>query len=276
MPEARTRTSNLVPRAWRALMRAHWPEYVIEATSLGLFMVSACLFTALLEYPGSPLRQELDEPWIRRALIGVAMGLTAIALIYSPWGKRSGAHLNPAVTLTFWRLRKVQPRDAVFYIAAQCIGAIAGVTLSVLLLGEAVVAERNVNYVVTMPGPAGVWPALAGELLMSFGMMLTVLTVSNRPAINRYTGILAGALVAIYIAVEAPWSGMSMNPARSLGSALPANMWSDLWIYFLAPPLGMLLAAEVYLRLKGSAAVLCCKLHHDNDQPCRFNCRYHG
>jgi aquaporin Z len=276
MPDPRTRTSNLVPRAWRALLCAHWPEYLIEATGLGLFMVSACLFTALLEYPGSPIRQALTEPWVRRALIGLAMGLTAIALIYSPWGKRSGAHLNPAVTLTFWRLHKVPTRDALFYILAQCIGAVAGVMLSLVLLGTSVLADPSVNYVLTQPGPAGVLPAFAGELLISVGMMLTVLTVSNRPAINRYTGILAGALVAIYITVEAPWSGMSMNPARSLGSALPAQVWSDLWIYFLAPPLGMLLAAEVYLRLHGAAAVLCCKLHHDNDQPCPFNCRFHA
>jgi aquaporin Z len=104
--------------------------------------------------------------------------------------------------------------------------------------------------------------------------MLTVLAVSNRPAINRYTGLFAGALVAAYIFVEAPWSGMSMNPARTLGSAFPAQAWSGIWIYFVAPPLGMLLAAEIYVRISGYASVLCCKLHHDNGQRCIFNCRY--
>ena len=91
----------------------HWPEYLLEAAGLGLFMISACLVTVLLEYPSSPVRQALPDPWVRRLLIGIAMGLTAISLIYSPLGKRSGAHLNPAVTLTFLRLGKIEPWDAV-------------------------------------------------------------------------------------------------------------------------------------------------------------------
>jgi aquaporin Z len=95
--------------------RTHWPEYLMEAAGLGIFMVSACGFGTLLEYPASPVRQAIPDPLARRALMGLAMGLTAIALVYSPWGKRSGAHLNPAVTWTFWRLGKVAPRDALAY-----------------------------------------------------------------------------------------------------------------------------------------------------------------
>lgn len=89
-----------------ASLRNHWPEYLIEASTLGLFMISACTFCLLLEHPDSLLRQQLEAPLARRVLMGVAMGLTAIAIIYSPWGKRSGAHMNPAVTLTFLRLGK--------------------------------------------------------------------------------------------------------------------------------------------------------------------------
>ena len=66
---------------------------------------------------------------MRRGLIGVAMGLTAIALIYSPWGKRSGAHMNPSVTLTFWRLGKIKSIDALFYIVFQFLGGWVGVAL---------------------------------------------------------------------------------------------------------------------------------------------------
>ncbi|MFM9835678.1 MAG: aquaporin, partial [Methylophilaceae bacterium] len=83
-----------------------------------------------------------------------------------------------------------------------------------------------------------------------------------------------GALITLYITFEAPISGMSMNPARTFGSALPAGIWTDIWIYFIAPPIGMLLAAETYLFLKGWRAVLCCKLHHENNQPCIFHCQY--
>ncbi|MGH8608201.1 MAG: FAD-dependent oxidoreductase, partial [Gammaproteobacteria bacterium] len=116
--------------------------------------------------------------------------------------------------------------------------------------------------------------AFIAELVISFGLMWLVLTTTNIRRLNRYTGLFAGLLVATFIALEAPVSGMSMNPARTFGSALPAHAWTGLWIYFSAPPLGMLLAAELYLRTKGSASILCCKLHHENNERCIFRCRY--
>jgi len=118
----------------RDALRRHWPEYLLEAAGLGLFMIAACLFGALLEHPGSPVRQALPDGAVRRLLMGLAMGGTAAILIYSPWGQRSGAHLNPSVTLTFLRLGKVTPEDAVFYAIAQALGGVLGVVLSALLL----------------------------------------------------------------------------------------------------------------------------------------------
>jgi aquaporin Z len=117
-------------------LRRHWPEYLMEAAGLAVFMVSAGLFGTLLGYPGSPVHQAIEEPLLRRALMGLAMGLTAIAIIYSPWGQQSGAHINPAVTLTFLRLGKVAPWDAVFYIIAQFAGGLYGVLLVGGILGE--------------------------------------------------------------------------------------------------------------------------------------------
>lgn len=253
----------------------HWPEYALEALGLGLFMLSACAFTALLEHPASPARQALPDAFTRRALIGLAMGLTAVALIYSPLGKRSGAHLNPAVTATFWRLGRISTHDAVLYALFQFIGGTLGVLLFALVFGHMVIADAAVNYAVTIPGMSGSRTAFIAEALISAGLMYTVLSVSNHRALNRYTGIFAATLVALYIAFEAPLSGMSMNPARTFASALPAQVWTDAWIYFLAPPLGMLIAAELYLLTRGEGAVLCCKLHHENHSRCIFRCRYH-
>ncbi len=65
-----------------------------------------------------------------------------------------------------------------------------------------------------------------------------------------------------------------MNPARTTASALPAQVWTALWLYFTAPPLAMLLAAEVYVRLKGAHRVICAKLHHQNNKRCIFRCGY--
>ena len=73
-----------------------WREYGIEAWALGSFMISACVFGALVFHPGSPLATALASAMPRRALMGMLMGLTLVSLVYSPWGKRSGAHMNPA------------------------------------------------------------------------------------------------------------------------------------------------------------------------------------
>jgi aquaporin Z len=251
----------------------HWPEYLMETACLGLFMVSACSFTVLLQHPALSLRHMIPSAFERRVLTGIAMGLTAIALIYSPWGKQSGAHLNPSVTLTFFRLGKIEPWDAAFYLVAQFTGGTLGVLLSASVWGEAL-AHENVRYAATVPGGTGTGIAFVAELLISFLMMTMVLNVSNSPQVARFTGVIAGALVATYITLESPLSGMSLSPARSFASALPGGIWNALWVYFTAPPLGMLLAAEVYLRLHGKHAVICAKLHHDNDKRCIFRCNY--
>lgn len=250
-------------------LRNHWPEYFIEAAGLGLFMISAFSCAALLEHPSSPIRQMLPHALLRRFIMGVAMGGTAMAIIYSPWGKRSGAHINPATTFTFFRLGKIAASDAVFYVAFQFAGGLFGALCASLLLASWV-THPAVNYVVTAPGGAGSIAAFGAELAIAFVLMAVILQVSNHHRLHRLTGLCAGLLVALYITVEAPISGMSMNPARTLASAVPARQWTDLWIYFTAPTIGMLLAAECYLRVYGSAPIGCAKLHHRNRQRCIF------
>lgn len=250
--------------------RRHWPEYLIEGAGLGVFMLSAALFGVLLFHPGSPAAAVIAEPF-RRPLMGVAMGLTAVSLIYSTWGRRSGAHFNPAVTLTFYRLGKVAGGDAVFYVLAQCLGGTAGLATAAWIAQEAV-ADPSVNYVVTVPGSPGVAAAFLAELAIAFGLMTTVLAVSNASRLAPFTGLCAGALVALYITFEAPVSGMSMNPARTLASAVPSSTWTAFWVYVTAPPLGMLLAAELHRRR--GRRVRCAKLHHDQAQACIFRCGY--
>lgn len=241
----------------------------MEAWGLGTFMVSACVFGAVYEFPGSAVRQAIDSDLLRRMLMGISMGLTAIAIIYSPWGKQSGAHINPSVTLTFVRLGKIKALDALAYVLAQFAGAALGVWLVARSLGRGL-SDPAVRYVVTLPGEHGWIVAMLAEFSIAFGMMSAVLYFSNHHRLDRYTGLFAGTLVAIYITLEAPFSGMSMNAARSFGSALSADIWNGFWIYVTAPPLGMLAAAELYLWRNGKSAVKCCKLHHHNDKRCIF------
>ena len=197
-----------------------------------------------------------------------------MALNYSAWGKRSGAHYNPAVTLTFARLGKIARGTSLDTSSAQFVGAVVGVFLAGLVVRE-MLAHADVHYAVTRPGARGVVVAFVAEAVISCILMTIVLTMSNRARLAPYTGLFAGILVATFIAIEAPLSGMSMNPARTAGSGFWAHDWTAVWIYFTAPLLGMLLAAELYLRRHGPAGVFCAKLHHRNEERCIF-CEFQG
>ena len=277
MPDPWISTGPDSPVRWTTRMadalKNHWPEYLMEAAELGLFMFSACAFTVLLNHPSSPLTQTIHDGLLRRLMMGMAMGSTAIAIIFSPLGQRSGAHFNPSVTWTFFRLGKIDAWDAAFYTLFQFVGGIAGVLLASLALGE-LIGHQSVNYAATLPGPQGPIAAFMAEIVISFILMSVVLTVSNTKRFGRWTGLFAAALVAIYITIESPISGMSMNPARTFGSAFGANVWLSIWIYFVAPPLGMLAAAEAYQRLNDGRAILCAKLHHHNNKRCIFRCNF--
>jgi aquaporin Z len=253
-------------------VRRNWPEYLIEGWALGMFMISAGVFATLFDYPGSPVHRAIGDPALRRVLVGAAMGLTAMALIYSPWGQRSGAHMNPAVTLTFLRLGKIHRRDAFFFVLAQFAGGTLGVLLVARLLGAAFTAPP-VSYAATFPGPHGIAAAFVAEVLISSILIFTLLMVSNTARLARFTGVVAGCLVATYISLEAPLSGMSMNPARSFASAAPGYVWESLWIYFAAPVLGMLGGAQLFLLIRGRAGAACAKLMHPDDQRC-IHCGY--
>ena len=242
----------------------------MEAGELAIYMFATCLVATLLQHPASPVRHAIHADLLRRALMGLAIGATAIAMILSPWGQQSGGHFNPALTFAFYRLGKLKPWDALFYPTAQFLGAIAGVTVARFLLRGAP-GHEAVRYAVTMPGMYGKAAAFLAETAISFTLMITILLVSkSRSPGARYTPFFVGALYAIFITFEAPLSGMSMNPARTLASALQANYWRALWVYFTAPTLGMLVAAEVFLRSRGGVSPYCAKLHHHNNKRCIF------
>ncbi len=253
-------------------LRSHWPEYLIEAALLGLFMISASVFTILFEHPASPVVTMLPDSLLRRMLIGIAMGATALALILSPIGKRSGAHFNPAVTLTFWRLGKMEHWDAVFYVVAQFLGGAAGVPRR--CRSRSANALRSICFVYRhgSPGRRALGPLSPRNLRSRSSMMLAILSASNVPRFARFTPLVSGTLVAAFVTFEAPLSGMSMNPARTFGSGFVGHIWTAFWIYLIAPVLAMQLAATIY-RLSGRT-VHCAKLHHHNGERCIFHCAF--
>ena len=253
-----------------ASLRHHWPEYAMEVAELGSYLFVACVFATLLQHPASVVREFVSSSLARRGLMGLAMGATAIAIVMSPWGKRSGGHFNPAISFTFYRLGKVEFWDAWLYVIAQFLGAIGGVTLARYVLRGAL-GNHAVRYAVTVPGVYGSTVALLAELAISFILMITVLFATNHKRLAPYTAYFVGMLIATYFTFEAPLSGMSTNPARTFGSALHPNYWHALWIYFIAPSMGMLAAGEVFLRVRRGAAPYCAKLHHANSKGCIFH-----
>jgi len=143
------------------------------------------------------------------------------------------------------------------------------VLLTASVLGSAF-CRSPVNFVVTVPGPAGIPDAAIGEGVISVLMMVVILWASNRPGVAKYTGLLAGILITLFVTFESPYSGFGMNPARTLSSALPSGTWTAFWLYAIVPPIGMLLGAEGYAKAKGRTEVRCCKLHHRSIHPCIF------
>lgn len=232
----------------KASFKKNWLHYLQEALGLGIFMVSACYFSAKLFSPQSNWYHLFADNMQRNLLMGVMMGSTALFIFYSPFTAPSGSQINPAVTLTFLRLGKMCHWDAVFYIIAQFIGGTLAVYLMQWLMGS-VLTAAPVHSAVTIPGAAGVWPALITEFIIAFITMMMILFTSNHNKLKRYTRLIAGCFVCCWVIFAGPVSGFGMNPARSFASAFPANIYTAFWVYMIIPFAGMFTAAEVFLKM---------------------------
>lgn len=242
-----------------AALRANWPEYLMEAWGLGVLMLVAAAAGVLLPHSGS-------GAWQRMAG-GAAVAVTAALLVYSRWGRQSGAHFNPAMTFVFFMLGKVRPWDAVFYATFQTAGATAGLLVAALLFGD-VLRLPPVEWLATYPtGMRTALPFLA-EFLASFVVMSLILSMGGMIRIARYTGLAGAATSLVFSLFEVQATSFSLNPAHSLVSAVPSGHWDGVWIYLLAPPAGMLLAAFVNRRVVPLPPMLCAKLMHDGSTRC--------
>jgi aquaporin Z len=256
--------------SWHLTLRRHWLEYLIEALFLAAFVLAGGVVAALREDP--LLREALPSPQARAALAGLAMGLVAVAMIYSPWGRRSGTHLNPAMTLAFWRLRKVGHWDLLFYAIAQFAGGALGIAGVRAWLAPAFAAAGAM----TLPrGDAGALAlALGLELALSAAAMLVVLLTINHATLYRWTGAVFGVIVALLAAWQSPVSALGINPARVVAAALVDDRRDIAALGLLAPVAGMLLAVEAYRLLTGRDQIACAKLAHNLDGRCIFRCQH--
>jgi aquaporin Z len=251
----------------------HWREYLMEAIGLGVQMLCICIFGTLLYSSASPISRLALPRAANAAMMGVCVAATTLLLIRSPFGRRSGAHFNPAISITYLWLGRMHRWDALSYVAAQFVGALTGVLVARQFLGHSLSAEP-VHYVVTVPGSYGLAAAFLAEFLLSALLMGVVLFTTNHRTLARLSPLLVAAVTVCYFAICSSIAGFSVNPARSFSSALFARIWWGIWIYFVAPCLGMLAAAGLYVCAFGRSRVYCAKVFHDLHTSCPFPCRF--
>lgn len=179
-------------------------------------------------------------------LIAFAFGLSIVAMAYSI-GNISGCHINPAVSLAMWITKKMETKDFIGYVIAQCIGAIAGASLLVFLFGSNASLGTNGYGDLSALG-TDMSQAFVVEVVLTFTFLLAILGVTSKSENASTTGLVIGLTLTLIHILGIPFTGTSVNPARSLGPALLAGgqALSQVWLFILAPLLGAAIAAVVW------------------------------
>lgn len=223
------------PPAARARPKA-WPLWLSELVGTALLVAVGCSFVVLDFGVGSPVAAVLPGAGARRALTGFMFGSVGALIAVSPVGKVSGAHINPTVTLAFWLLGRMKARVAAGYVVAQVAGGILG-ALALRAWGA---MGASVDFGATAPGPAGPWVATLGEAAATFVLVRGLFLFLGSARLRGFTPALFPAMYAVLVWIEAPLSGTSTNPARSLGPGLVSGLMGGWWIYWVGPVLGTL------------------------------------
>lgn len=256
-----TKTSDRATPSIRHL----WGLFVAEFIGTAL-LVAVGVSIVILDFgKGSPVAALLPDPGLRRLLTGFMFGVTGAAIAVSPLGKVSGAHINPVVTLAFWMKRKMSGPHALGYVISQIAGGIAG-ALPLLAWGR---MGASVEFGGTFPGSGfTLFQATAGEVVTTLGLIAGLFLFLGHPQIRGYTPLLFPFLYAVMVYVEAPLSGTSTNPARSIGPSLVAGAWSGWWIYWVGPVLGTFVAlAAGELSWLGRLEIEVAKIYHFGHDP---------
>lgn len=197
---------------------------------------------------GAIVVNDLSAGQLGHVGVSAVFGLVVTAMIYS-FGNISGAHINPAVTIGFAAAGRLNRRVVLPYVGSQMAGAVIAALALKMLFPE------HIDLGSTVP-TGSLLQAFAMELLLSFLLMLVIFNVSTG---HKETGIMAGVAIGATVGLEAlmggPVTGASMNPARSLGPALVSLRLDTLWLYLVAPVVGMLMAAPMCRWIQGDE---CC------------------
>jgi aquaporin Z len=262
----RRRGGTVAPRQRRPRL-VPWQPVAAEFAGTALLLAAGLSIVIWASAPASPLVHAMRDAAARRALTGALFGTVGASIAISPLGRESGAHLNPVVTLAFWAERRIRTSTLLAYVAAQAAGGIVG--SSVLLAWGRL--GRSVRYGATTPGHAGSLAALGGEAAATFALIALLFGVLGSPRLRHGAPLLFPPLYAVLVLVEAPLSGTSTNPARSLGPAVVSETWTGFWVYLAGPLVGTAVALAIRrLPVIRRLAVEVAKVHHLAHDPYRL------
>jgi aquaporin Z len=222
--------------------RVRWRLFISELVGTALLVLGGLSVVIFMFGQGSPMARLVPNELVRTVVTAFLFGTIGSAIAVSRIGKESGAHINPAVTMGFWMMRKLDLRAATGYIAAQLLGAWLG-AMPLLAWGS---MGRSVLFGATIPGNGYSTAAvLLGEIVTTFGLIATLCVFLGFQPLRRFTPFVIPFLYAVMVPLEAHISGTSTNPARTFGPALISGRWDGWWIYWVGPMAGMLVAIAV-------------------------------
>lgn len=242
----------------------HWVEWGASTSERPSSCSSGSAWSHSWRRRGFPAATR-SAPRLRLILIGIAFGLLAAVVALSPVGRRSGAHLNPAVTVGFWVDGHTSGGDVAGYVIAQVLGALTAAVGFHAALGRWSTRVSNAQTIpaASMPG----WGAALVETGITFGLISVIFAMVSHPRTARATPAVVTVALAGLIWIAAPLTGASMSPARTLGPDIVSAAFPALWAYFVGPVAGAVLAAVVFRWLLPRRRTLTAKLFHDERYP---------
>jgi aquaporin Z len=243
----------------------HWREYLAEFIGTALLLLFGLSLVIIVFGEDSPAAHIIPSIKIRQMITGFLFGCIGASIAVSPIGKVSGAHINPAVTLGFRMMGKLNLRTTVAYIIVQLAGAVFG-SVPLLMWGS---LGKSVAYGATLPGQGyDTLTVLMGEAVTTFALISALCLFLGFRRMRPFTPLMIPFLYAIMVPLEASISGTSTNPARTFGPALISGQWQGWWIYWVGPLLGMLAGILSCSFLAGRIEVA--KLYHFESDQRRF------
>ena len=258
-----TEMHDLAYKEWK-LNGHHLEEYGSEFIGTAMLVFAVVAAVAVVQAVGSPVAALVKPMPLRLLLTGFLIATSGMLITISPFGRLSGAHLNPAISFGFWQLGKLQARDLAGYIVSQMLGGLMGAEAAKRTIG---LLAKQVGYAAMAPGPhSSVTLAFTGETACTFVMALAIFFFVSHKSLAPWTPFMLVALIPFLVLADATISGCGMNPARWYGPAYIANLWTAAWIYIVGPIVGAALA--VFSRLSGlskNAIPITAKLFHDSN-----------